>query len=1103
MIVHQFHSGTDQYDAVTNELFRIRSLLRKQGFTSNIFAEHIHPKLSKEIQNYKILKRTACDLLIVHHSMGYDAFSEIVNLPMKKVLRYHNITPEKYFDTNTSIAHYVRKGREQLQQFKNKVSEAWPCSFYSALELASIDYPNIEVLPYGIALPKISEKENISKRKDKENISEQNLIFVGRFVYNKRQDDLIRLVACYHEAYPEYNVRLTLIGNMECCPEFTDHIKKLINHYQVQDRVNLCGRVNNQSLFNFYRNADVFVSMSEHEGFSVPIVEAMHMRLPVVAYAGGAVEETVGSAGLVLHHKDWETWVDVLYSVLVTENLRLKMVEQGLINCKRFQPEAFDMHLNDLVHKAIIRKKSTKKTVLWEGPFETSYSLAFVNRKTANAWEKLGKWKVRPRPSEGTGDYVPTLKNILDHVNSAKMWLRGIEEERPDVHVRNMFPPRTDGMNGRINIYYWAWEETGIPTEWIKKFNSDLNGIAVPSSFVRDALVRNGIRIPVRVIPHGVELESPCGASKENRLLNGAKQFRFLHISSAFPRKGVDILVKAYFEEFTEEDDVTLVIKTFPNPQNQVSDILINYSSRHQNLPQVIHIDKDIERVELEALYEACDVLIYPSRGEGFGFPIAEAMASGMPVVVSGAGGHRDFCQEDNSWLIPFKMVPSSSHLSTSGSLWCEPDVGSLRRIMRWHYEHPDDQERKERIEKATNTIRKYKWQNTAEQLERFVEDLETNKPIKAAMVSTWNTRCGIATYSNYLVEHFEPGEIEWKIFANHSSEARDAVSQFYVDRCWNDRGSHVSYQDLRHSLQSFSPDIIHIQFNYGLFDLEDLSKLIQDLTSDGFRVVITAHATSPVIYKGRQIHLGCIAEGCNAAAALIVHTEKDKKQLESFGIKSVEVIPHGSLQFDDEEIDEVREKLKLKDWAPIISTFGFLLPPKGILEALESISILRQDFPRVVLLAMCSKYPSGESENYFKKCKQKIKDLKLTKNVILITDFLDEDAIIKALHSSDVVILPYTESGESASGAVRFPLASCRPVITTDLPIFGSLRDCTLQVPPRNPTALAEAIKQVLEDKVLASSLKEKARELVSKESWTKVANLHLNLYKRVSVNR
>jgi len=228
----------------------------------------------------------------------------------------------------------------------------------------------------------------------------------------------------------------------------------------------------------------------------------------------------------------------------------------------------------------------------------------------------------------------------------------------------------------------------------------------VPSTFVKNVLINSGVTSKIEVIPNIINIELFTRDVKPIKSYT-RKQFVFLNIGSGFPRKGIDLLIRAYTEEFTSDDDVCLILKTFPNMHNNVAEQI--RAASKSNGPEIVHIDEDLSEDEIVALYKASSCFVSPTRGEGFGLPIAEAMLCKIPVIVTNYGGHLDFCNKDNSYLIDFKLVPSRSHLKAEygigGSMWAEPDTKHLRRLMRYVFQNRDSIEIKERIDAAYNNI--------------------------------------------------------------------------------------------------------------------------------------------------------------------------------------------------------------------------------------------------------------------------------------------------------------------------------------------------------------------------------------------------------------
>ena len=252
-----------------------------------------------------------------------------------------------------------------------------------------------------------------------------------------------------------------------------------------------------------------------------------------------------------------------------------------------------------------------------------------------------------------------------------------------------------------------------------------------------------------------MEVPDPT-ATVEAPELVGLRSFTFLHISSAFPRKGVDVLLDSYFAAFDGRSDVSLILKTFPNPHNQVGELLERLLAAHPNPPDVRWIDRDLDDREVEALYGLADGYVHPARGEGFGLPVAEAMAAGVPVISLAYSGLADFVSEETAVTIPFTLEEARTHLDLDRSIWAEPDGESLTVELKRMAERPDDPAVRRRVEAARELITtRYTWAAAVHRWEEFIDDLEDTVGLqRVAMVTTWNSRCGIAENTRYIVEH-------------------------------------------------------------------------------------------------------------------------------------------------------------------------------------------------------------------------------------------------------------------------------------------------------------------------------------------------------------
>ena len=219
-------------------------------------------------------------------------------------------------------------------------------------------------------------------------------------------------------------------------------------------------------------------------------------------------------------------------------------------------------------------------------------------------------------------------------------------------------------------------------------------------------------------------------------------------------------MLRAWGDAFTSSDDVTLLIKTFPNPHNTAQQLLAEARRGNPHYPNVVVIEEDLADGQLKALVEMSDALVAPSRGEGFGLPIAEAMLSGLPVIATGYGGHMDFCDAENTWLVDYEFARAKMHFGLVDSIWVEPCADDLARQLRAL--HGAAEPNISAVLSGAGAV--VGWVHLGEccragrggglslevrQCPRIGEDT-------SRLGVELETRCGIAAYSAYLTEHFD-----------------------------------------------------------------------------------------------------------------------------------------------------------------------------------------------------------------------------------------------------------------------------------------------------------------------------------------------------------
>lgn len=322
MRVHQLLAALSYGDAIGNEALAIQRHLRAAGHESEIFAELVHPRvahLARPLWEYTRVSspETVC---IFHFSIGSAAGRLIHRAPDRLVVVYHNITPARFFlGFHPHLAGLCHHGRRELAAFAERTELALGDSELNRSELEQAGFARTGVLPIVLELS-LYERPPAPVVRRLYDDGRVNVLFVGRIIPNKKIDDLVRAFAAF-QRWVQPRSRLLLVGDHRGFERYLGRLQELVRELRV-DEVVFTGQVDDEELYAYYRLADVFLCLSEHEGFCVPLQEAMHFGLPVVAYEAGAVRETLRGGGLLLQDKSPELVAEILDRVTHGGELR-------------------------------------------------------------------------------------------------------------------------------------------------------------------------------------------------------------------------------------------------------------------------------------------------------------------------------------------------------------------------------------------------------------------------------------------------------------------------------------------------------------------------------------------------------------------------------------------------------------------------------------------------------------------------------------------------------------------------------------------------------------------------------------------------------------
>ena len=329
---HHFH------DAAGSEVLTIERLMAEAGWRVETYADNIDPELQGRTRPSTELEGAdLSDAVIVYH---YCAASEMtlrfVEMEGIKVVLYHNITPAEFFEPyDESIATACREGRRQFGLMIDAVDLAIGHSEYSRLELVKGGFDVTRTIPFLFdpARLKIEPDAAMLQRLAGDPV----VLFVGRFAPNKATDDFVRTAAAYARLEGAPPARFVIVGKRQTIPAYSREVEALIAEAGLpEERLLITDEVSEEELAAAYRSASLFLSLSRHEGFMVPLLEAMHHGVPIMALQRAAVPETLGEAGVLFDTTDPEKVAGMVAQALSDAELRAELVERGRRRLQRY-----------------------------------------------------------------------------------------------------------------------------------------------------------------------------------------------------------------------------------------------------------------------------------------------------------------------------------------------------------------------------------------------------------------------------------------------------------------------------------------------------------------------------------------------------------------------------------------------------------------------------------------------------------------------------------------------------------------------------------------------------------------------------------------------
>ncbi len=349
MIIEQFLPAFHYGDATSNSALAFHKYLKEKGIESRLISLTSDKSVRDKVILFKDYKVNIESVKILHFAIPSPLTDFFRETGGKKVMIYHNITPSYFFaDYSEFLTKFTNEGRIHLGLLKDSFSLSIGVSEFNASDLRDLKFNNVKVFPLIIDMNDY-DKPFSRGYYDLINDDRKNILCVGRIAPNKKIEDAVKMLFFYKK-YLSPSIRLIVAGNNSSVPKYFSAVRDLASRfYLTAEDILFTGHIKFDEFLAVYRISDVYLSMSEHEGFCLPVMESFKMGLPVAAYEAGAIRETVGDGGILFDTKEPEKVAGTLEYLINNSDLRNKVVEKGKKRLDKYRYDSDPEKLLDLI----------------------------------------------------------------------------------------------------------------------------------------------------------------------------------------------------------------------------------------------------------------------------------------------------------------------------------------------------------------------------------------------------------------------------------------------------------------------------------------------------------------------------------------------------------------------------------------------------------------------------------------------------------------------------------------------------------------------------------------------------------------------------------
>lgn len=350
MRVDQILAGFAEGDAISHEALIMRDIFRGWGLASDIFVDpaFVSPAVRQECLPLKNYKAESSDVCIHHYGIASSAQFVFLDSPAKKILIYHNITPAEFFKPfDDKIFFQLTEARKGLVRLASIADAVWADSMFNASELIEAGIRDVKILKLPLSTKQLNLTPDVSILNKFSRHKLFTFLFVGRIAPNKNIEELIKIFAYYHNFINPFS-RLVIVGSFHGVPRYMAMLRMLIGDLDIS---NVCfeGFASPEGLIAYYKIADVYVSTTNHEGYCLPLLEAMYFDLPVITKAKGGVNEAMGGAGVMYDDLPPSLVAELIYHVFSNTYLKNEVLSSQKIRIKEELQRDFANELRRLM----------------------------------------------------------------------------------------------------------------------------------------------------------------------------------------------------------------------------------------------------------------------------------------------------------------------------------------------------------------------------------------------------------------------------------------------------------------------------------------------------------------------------------------------------------------------------------------------------------------------------------------------------------------------------------------------------------------------------------------------------------------------------------